>query len=117
VKDAEYLLISSNANAESLLDHKGVLMAGFNLSITAKVMPESPDVDLAKMKKAIEVAVPSNMKLNKIDEEPVAFGLVSLNVLLFGKDQEGGTEELESNLSKIDNVSQVEVTDVRRLLG
>lgn len=92
-------------------------MIGFNLSITAMVMPDSPEVDLALMKKAIESSVPSNMKLNKIDEIPVAFGLVSLQVSLFGKDQEGGTEELESNLAKIENVSQVEVTDVRRLLG
>ncbi len=100
------------------MDHKGgVLMADFNLSITAMIMPDSPDVDIGVMKKAIESAVPSNMKLHKIEEIPVAFGLVSLKVMLLGKDQAGGTDELENNLSNIENVTQVEVTDVRRLVG
>ncbi|NYT03282.1 MAG: hypothetical protein GKC00_01095, partial [Candidatus Methanofastidiosa archaeon] len=43
--------------------------------------------------------------------------LVSLKVMLLGKDQAGGTDELENNLSSIDNVTQVEITDVRRLVG
>lgn len=96
---------------------KGVLMADFNLSITAIIMPDSPDVDLGVMKKAIEAAVPSNMKLHTIEEIPIAFGLVSLKVMLLGKDQEGGTDELENNFTNIANVTQVEVTDVRRLVG
>jgi elongation factor 1-beta len=92
-------------------------MADFNLSITAMIMPDSPDVDIGAMKKAIESAVPSNMKLHKIEEIPIAFGLVSLKVMLLGKDQAGGTDELENNFTSIANVTQVEVTDVRRLVG
>jgi|ADurb_Gel_03_Slu_FD_contig_61_642517_length_758_multi_2_in_0_out_0_2 elongation factor 1-beta len=94
-----------------------VFMSDFNLSITAMIMPNSPDVDIGAMKKAIEAAVPSNMKLHKIEEIPIAFGLVSLKVMLLGKDQAGGTDELENNFSNIDNITQVEVTDVRRLVG
>ncbi|KYC53582.1 MAG: Elongation factor 1-beta [Candidatus Methanofastidiosum methylothiophilum] len=94
-----------------------VFMSDFNLSITAMIMPNSPDVDIGAMKKAIEAAVPSNMKLHKIEEIPIAFGLVSLKVMLLGKDQAGGTDELENNFSSIDNITQVEVTDVRRLVG
>ena len=94
-----------------------VFMSDFNLSITAMIMPNSPDVDIGAMKKAIEAAVPSNMKLHKIEEIPVAFGIVSLKVMLLGKDQAGGTDELENNFSSIDNITQVEVTDVRRLVG
>lgn len=94
-----------------------VFMSDFNLSITAMIMPNSPDVDIGAMKKAIEAAVPSNMKLHKIEEIPVAFGIVSLKVMLLGKDQAGGTDELENNFSSIENITQVEVTDVRRLVG
>lgn len=94
-----------------------VFMSDFNLSITAMIMPNSPDVDIGAMKKSIEAAVPSNMKLHKIEEIPIAFGLVSLKVMLLGKDQAGGTDELENNFSSIENITQVEVTDVRRLVG
>jgi elongation factor 1-beta len=31
-------------------------------------------------------------------------------------DGEGGTEEVEANLSKLDNIGNIEVTDVRRLM-
>lgn len=92
-------------------------MKDFNLSITAMIMPDSPDADIGEMKKAIEGSVPSNMELHKIEEIPIAFGLVSLKVMLLGKDEAGGTDELENNLSSISNVTQVEITDVRRLVG
>ena len=94
-----------------------VFMSDFNLSITAMLMPNSLDVDIGAMKKALEAAVPSNMMLHKIEEIHIEFGLVSLKVMLLGKDQAGGIDELENNFSSIDNITQVEVTDVRRLVG
>ncbi|MGB9937420.1 MAG: elongation factor 1-beta [Methanobacterium sp.] len=83
---------------------------------TIKLMPESPDVDLEKMKSDIQTSIPEGAELHKIDEEPIAFGLVALNVMVIVGDAEGGTEKVEENLGKIEGVSNVEVTDTRRLM-
>lgn len=83
---------------------------------TIKLMPESPEVDLEQIKKDVEAAIPEGTELHKIEEEPIAFGLVALNVMVIVDDGEGGTEAAEANFAKINDVSNVEVTDVRRLM-
>ncbi|HSO26124.1 MAG TPA: elongation factor 1-beta [Methanobacteriaceae archaeon] len=83
---------------------------------TIKLMPESPEVDLEIIKKNIEASIPEGTELHKIEEEPIAFGLVALNVMVIVDDGEGGTEEVEANLSKLDDIGNIEVTDVRRLM-
>ncbi len=83
---------------------------------TIKLMPESPDVDLEKIKEDIIKSIPEGAEFHKIEEEPIAFGLVALKVMVVVGDSEGGTEKVEENLSKVENVSSVEVEDVRRLM-
>lgn len=83
---------------------------------TVKLMPESPDVDLEQMKIDVQSVVNEDAELHKIDEEPIAFGLVALNVMFIVDDCEGGTEVVEEKLSKVSNVNSIEVMDVRRLM-
>ena len=83
---------------------------------TIKVMPESPDVDLEQIKKDIQASIPEGTEFHKIEEEPIAFGLVALNVQVIVGDEEGGTEPAEENLATINGVSNVTVTDVGRLM-
>ena len=83
---------------------------------TIKLMPDNPDVDIAKIKVNIEKSIPEEAELHKIEEEPIAFGLIALNVMVVVGDVEGGTEKVEEALSKIVNVGSVEVVDVRRLM-
>jgi elongation factor 1-beta len=83
---------------------------------TIKLMPESPDVDLEKIKEDIIQSIPEGAEFHKIEEEPIAFGLVALKVMVVVGDSEGGTEKVEENLSNVKNVSSVEVEDVRRLM-
>lgn len=83
---------------------------------TIKLMPESPEVDLAVIKENIEKSIPEGTELHKIDEEPIAFGLVALNVTIIVDDGEGGTEKAEEVFSQLDDVASVEVVDVRRLM-
>ena len=83
---------------------------------TIKLMPDSPDIDIAKIKEQVEKSIPEEAELHKIEEEPIAFGLIALNVMVVVGDIEGGTEKVEEALSKIENVGSVEVVDVRRLM-
>lgn len=83
---------------------------------TIKLMPESPEVDLAQVKENVEKSIPEGTELHKIEEEPIAFGLVALNVMVIVDDGEGGTEKAEEVFSQMDDVASVEVVDVRRLM-
>jgi elongation factor 1-beta len=83
---------------------------------TIKLMPESPEEDLVKIKEKVEKSIPSEAELHKIEEEPIAFGLVALLVMVVVSDAEGGTEKIEENLSKIEGVASIKVVDIRRLI-
>lgn len=83
---------------------------------TIKLMPESPEVELAQIKETIEKSIPEGTELHKIEEEPIAFGLVALNVIVVVDDGEGGTEKTEEIFSQIEDVASVEVVDIRRLM-
>ena len=83
---------------------------------TVKLMPEGTEVDLEKIKIQAQEAVTKDAELHKIEEEPIAFGLVALNVMFIVEDGEGGTEVVEESLAQIPGVSSVEVLDVRRLM-
>jgi len=83
---------------------------------TVKLMPEGTEVDLEQIKIQVQDAVTKDAELHKIDEEPIAFGLVALNVMFIVEDGEGGTEVVEESLAQIPGVSSVEVLDVRRLM-
>lgn len=83
---------------------------------TIKLMPESPEIDLEKVKEEIIKTIPEGAEFHKIEEEPIAFGLVALKVMVVVGDEEGGTEKVEENFSKVDGISSVEVEDVRRLM-
>jgi elongation factor 1-beta len=83
---------------------------------TIKLMPESPEMDVEKVKAEVKSSIPENTELHSIEEEPIAFGLVALKVMVVVDDAEGGTEQIEENLSKIEDVASIEVIDVRRLM-
>ena len=86
--------------------------------VTVKLMPESPEVDLDKVKEAAEHPIKEfGGEVGKVEIEPLAFGLKAL-ILMFVMDESvGSTETLEETLSKLEGVKQVEVTDVRRTIG
>ncbi len=74
-----------------------------------KVMPESPETDMEKLKNDIRNAIPDGVKLRGLREKYIAFGLSAVDVTITMPDSEGGSEKIESALSKIPNVSSVEV--------
>ncbi|MBU6998700.1 MAG: elongation factor 1-beta [Theionarchaea archaeon] len=90
----------------------------YNLIATLRVLPEDTETDLGELEEAIRGLVPSNMELYKVEQEPIAFGLVALKIMVLTTDDaSGSTDALESSIQDLDMVSQVEVTDVRRTLG
>jgi elongation factor 1-beta len=78
-----------------------------------RLMPESVDVDLEKLKKTIRSEIPA---VQDIAEEPIAFGLKALKIAAIVGDDEGGTEPLEQALAAIDGVASAETIDLNRML-
>lgn len=82
------------------------------VAVTLRIMPEGVDIDLGQ----IEREVRARVDVQKVEREPIAFGLAALRVLTVVPDAAGGTDEVEEKISGIDGVRSVEVIDVRRLL-
>ena len=80
-----------------------------------KLMPESPEIDLEALKETIKNTIDAD-SFERIEEEPIGFGLIALNVTIVVDDGEGGTEPAEEALAALDEIQSVEVTDVRRLM-
>ena len=86
--------------------------------VTFKIMPESPESDLAKINAAAkEILIAFGAKVAKEDVEPVAFGLKAVKLMVIYDEKKGGTDQLEADMSKIPHVVGVEVVDVRRAIG
>ena len=86
--------------------------------ITLKIMPESPDIDLAQIEKqATKKIAKFEGEVGKVEIEPVAFGLKALKLYFVMDEAKGATDPLEKDIETIKGVNSVEVTDVRRAIG
>jgi elongation factor 1-beta len=80
-----------------------------------KIMPSGMDVDLNKLKEALTKVVPVGARVHGFSEEPVAFGLKALIVVVKVGDIEGGTEKVEEEFSKVKGVESVSVEELGRM--
>lgn len=87
--------------------------------ITFKIMPESPETDLAAIESAAKekIAEVSGNTEFRTAIEPIAFGLKSINITFIMDEAKGSTDVLEQKIGEIEGVNSVEVTDVRRAIG
>lgn len=84
-------------------------------AVKVKVMPESIDTDLEKIKQEIQKKL-KKAKNIKIEEKEIAFGLKSLQVLVAWPDNED-TDEIENIISEIEGVSSCQIEEIRRAFG
>ncbi len=81
-----------------------------------KVLPTEAGIDLEPIKKSIKNSLPRNVKLYKVVEEPIAFGLVSLIVhLILNEDDPRSLEGVEESLKLIKSVGEIQVIGMTRL--
>ena len=84
--------------------------------IKIKIMPNSPNTDLEKIKKKAKLIIEKKGGKNReYEEEPVAFGLKAV-IAFFEWPEEKELYEVEESLKKIENVSSIQVIDMRRLI-
>ena len=83
------------------------------VGIIVKIMPESMEIDLEKLKEKVKEVVPEGVKITKTDVAPIAFGLKALLVEMITKDE--SPDELMEKISGIEGVSRAEIEKVGRL--
>ena len=79
------------------------------VAVIVRVMPESPEVDLEKLKIALKQKLPG---IQDIQEEPIGFGLKALKLAAVVNDAGGETDAIEGKLSTIPGVERAEIVEV-----
>jgi elongation factor 1-beta len=91
-------------------------MAGI-AAVIVKIMPTSPDTNLEEIQTQAQTLMESAGAQNiTFEQKEIAFGLKAV-MLKMAWPEEKSTEEIESSLSKIKNVSSVNIEDYRRAFG
>ena len=86
-----------------------------NVAATVRIMPTGTDVKLDVIQKSVEKIAAQYGKLNSVQIKPIAFGLNALEVMLLLNDKQGGMDEIEAQIAKIEGVNSVETLEVTRL--
>ncbi|HUT37811.1 MAG TPA: elongation factor 1-beta [Methanoregula sp.] len=80
-----------------------------SVAVIVRIMPESPEVNLEELKKALKQKLPG---IQEIREEPIGFGLKSLKLLAVLNDAGGETDAIEKSLSEVAGVERAEIIEV-----
>jgi elongation factor 1-beta len=89
-----------------------------SVAIIVKVMPESPEIDIEKLKVALHDALKpeltgiTHIKIGEIQKEPIGFGLNALKVPVIINDASGEPERVEEALSKVPGVESAQITEL-----
>ncbi len=89
-----------------------------NVVAVIRILPESDTYDLQKLREDLRSALPADgkVRINKFEEEPLAFGLKALKVyVIIPGDYAGGTQSIEDAFAKVPGASQVDVEIVQTL--
>jgi elongation factor 1-beta len=81
-----------------------------SVAVTFRLMPESPDTDLAAIRNAVKGAL--GPAFRGTQEKDIAFGLKALLVLAVVEDAAGASDRVEAKLAAIPGVGSVEAIDV-----
>lgn len=84
---------------------------------TLKVMPENIEADLEELKKNIVKLLEKQVKVGRVEEEDVAFGIKALKFIVMADEEKGSLDPIAEKVSKIKGVKSAEITDVTRALG
>nr|A9A9R2.1 RecName: Full=Elongation factor 1-beta; Short=EF-1-beta; AltName: Full=aEF-1beta [Methanococcus maripaludis C6] len=78
-----------------------------------KVMPTSPEVEKEALKETLKELVEKNdAKCRGVSDEPLAFGLYTVFVMVEMEEKEGGMDPIEEAMNALENVESAEVVEL-----
>ena len=78
--------------------------------VSLKILPKTVDVNLEELEEEIKEAISPE----RMEREPIAFGLVAILATKLVPDEAGQVDELEKKLKAIEDVGEVEVVGISR---
>jgi elongation factor 1-beta len=87
-----------------------------NIVATLKILPTGIEIPVETLGEEVQKGLPKNITLHRLEEEPIAFGLVAIIVhLVMPEDFPGGLDSLEKHLTGIPGVGRIDTIMVRRV--
>jgi elongation factor 1-beta len=80
-----------------------------SVAVIIRVMPESPEINLAELKIALKQKLPG---IQDMQEEPIGFGLKAIKLAAVVNDAGGETDAIEQLLNEIPGVERAEIIEV-----
>ena len=80
-----------------------------SVAVIMRVMPESPEVDLEQLKKALKEKLPG---IQDMQTESIGFGLKAIKLAAVINDCGGETDAIELSLNEIAGVERAEIIEV-----
>ena len=80
-----------------------------DVALIIRVMPKSPEVDLALLTEKIRESVP---RLNDVREEPIGCGLKALKIVVIVSDAAGESDTVEEDINAIEGVERAEIVEL-----
>ncbi|MEI7648221.1 MAG: elongation factor 1-beta [Methanomicrobiales archaeon] len=80
-----------------------------SVAVIMRVMPESPEVDLEQLKKALKAKLPG---IQDMQTESIGFGLKAIKLAAVINDCGGETDAIEMSLNEIAGVERAEIIEV-----
>jgi elongation factor 1-beta len=81
-----------------------------------KILPSDVEVDLEKLRENVRRILPPTVKLFKVAEEPIAFGLTALIAhIITSEDESDIIERVEDLLKSLKDVGEVQIINMTRL--
>lgn len=86
------------------------------VAVVLKVLPSSVEIQPPQLLEKIKAVLPEEYKVEASGEEPIAFGLKALKLVVsMPEETEGGTSKLEELIRQLPEVNEVEVERVHRM--
>lgn len=86
-----------------------------NVAARLRIMPDNVDVDLEGVKGKVGELAGEYGKLDSAEVKPIAFGLTAIEATVLLADDQGGLDQLEEKIKKIEGVADVELLEAGRL--
>ena len=82
--------------------------------ISFRIMPESTDTDMEKLRERAETIISKAGEIGKVEIQPVAFGLKAIIIHEVMDESKGSPDNVEEELNQLEEVNRAEIIDVRR---
>ncbi len=83
------------------------------VEVIFRILPKSAEVDIERLKERIE----KEIMPEKIEVEPIAFGLNAIKISKIIEEREGELENLESKVKSIEDIGEYDIVSITRLLA